>query len=70
MMTSLALPDRRLLSVLLYPKVTFPDFITKASLELMESAVFLVFYTEVREGLWSLERRIGGPLVPSLRVSE
>ena len=44
MMTSLALPERRVLRVDLYPKVTFPDFITSARRELMESAVFLDFF--------------------------
>lgn len=43
MMTSLAFPERRVLRVDLYPKVTFPDFITSARRELMESAVFLAF---------------------------
>jgi hypothetical protein len=42
-MTSLALPERRLLRVDLYPRVTFPDFITSARRELMESAVLLLF---------------------------
>ena len=44
MMTNLALPDRRVLRVDLYPKVTFPDFITSARRELMESAVFFAFF--------------------------
>ena len=38
MMTSLALPDRRLLRVERKPRVTLPDFMTRASLELLESA--------------------------------
>jgi hypothetical protein len=44
MMTSLALPDRSDLRVLLKPRVTLPDFITSARRELMESAVFLLFF--------------------------
>lgn len=43
MMTSLAFPERRVLRVDLYPRVTFPDFITSARRELMESAVFFAF---------------------------
>lgn len=42
MMTSLAFPDRRDLRVEEYPRVTFPDFMTRANLELIESAVFSV----------------------------
>jgi len=43
MITSLALPERRDLRVDLYPRVTFPDFITSARRELMLSEVFLDF---------------------------
>lgn len=35
MMTSLALPERRVFMVEVAPRVTLPDFITKASLELI-----------------------------------
>lgn len=35
MMTSLALPERRALTVDLYPRVTLPDFITSARRELI-----------------------------------
>lgn len=44
MMTSLAFPERRVLRVDLYPSTYFPDFITSAKRELMESVVFLVFF--------------------------
>ena len=43
MMTSLLFPDRRVFSVLLYPRVYFPDFITSARRELIDSAVFFIF---------------------------
>lgn len=42
MITSLALPERRVFSDDLKPKVTFPDFMTSARRELSVSAVFLV----------------------------
>lgn len=44
MMTSLAFPERRALRVDLYPSTYFPDFITSARRELMDSEpVFLTF---------------------------
>lgn len=43
MITSLAFPDRRVFKVLLYPKVTFPLFMTSAKRELIDSAVFFDF---------------------------
>lgn len=43
MMTNLAFPFLNVLRVDLYPRTYFPDFITNAKRELMESAAFLVF---------------------------
>jgi hypothetical protein len=42
MITSFALPKRRVFSEDLKPRVTFPDFMTRARRELSVSAVFLV----------------------------
>lgn len=44
MMTSLALPERRDLMVDLAPRVTLPDFITRASLELIWPAALAFSY--------------------------
>lgn len=44
MMTSLDFPDRRVLRVLLYPRVYLPDFITSARRELMDSCWFFPFF--------------------------
>lgn len=41
LLTSFALPDLSCLRVDLYPRVTFPDFITSANRELIPSAFFL-----------------------------
>ena len=60
MMTSLALPERRAFRVDLYPSTYFPDFITSAKRELMESEpVFLVFLVgAVRCTFRQYEKRI------------
>jgi hypothetical protein len=44
LLTSFALPDLNCLRVDLYPRVTFPDFMTSANRELMPSAFFLLFF--------------------------
>jgi len=49
MMTSLALPDRKLLSVDRNPKVTLPLFMTRASLLLMLFASFFAFLGAIEE---------------------
>lgn len=48
-MTSLALPWRRDLSVSLYPRQTFPDFMTRANLALIDSIAFLEDLTGAAE---------------------
>jgi hypothetical protein len=72
MMTSLAFPDRRDLRVEEYPRVTFPDFMTRANLELIESAVFSV--ESVRKRSVCMQSAVRGKqtywtsLGPSLRL--
>lgn len=44
MMISFALPCRNVLMVCLWPKTYLPDFITRASLELMLSKAFFCFF--------------------------
>lgn len=65
MMTSLALPDRRDLSVDLYPKVTFPDFITSARREESESRVQRLALCQTHERTvgtyWHLSSPSWGP---------
>lgn len=52
MMTTLALPCRSVFRVCLYPRTYFPDFITKASLELMFSMLFFYKYMATGVRIW------------------
>jgi hypothetical protein len=56
-MTSLAFPDRRLFRVERNPRVTLPDFITRASLELRRVSTRCVVY-----------RRLISPLLDAVGI--